>query len=150
MRVLALFFAVTLAACGDFAPDRNLRRHASAEEIVGTWRLLPSSLNVLKKEAQYSPVEISRPHDIVFRSDGSCHFRSADEFSPERAEYFDTEASWKLVHDPPFSDGKRNEVQIIVGVRGITLNLAEVNHRLHLWQFWGDPDGWQFLEYEKT
>ena len=141
MRSLVVFVAVTaLTACGRFAPDRNVRRHVSDNEIVGTWRLLPSSLDVAKKDAGYSPTEASRPHDIVFRADGSCHFRSIDESPPTRTEYLDTEGTWKLAHYPPFSDAKPNEVQIAIGVRGSKLNLDEVKHRLHLWQYWGDPD----------
>jgi hypothetical protein len=141
---------MALAACGRFAPDRHLRRRVSENEVVGTWRLLPSSLDTVQKDAGYRPAEASRPHDIVFRADGTCHFRSIDEAPPTRTEYFDTEGTWKLVHYPPFSDGKPNEVQITVDIRGINFNLAEVKHRLHLWQFWGDPDEWLFLEYEKT
>jgi hypothetical protein len=151
MRGFVVIIAIAaLAACGRFAPDRNLKRHVSENDIVGTWRLLPKSLDVVKKDAGYSPAE-GTPHDIIFRADGSCHFRSIDEGGPVRAEYFDTEGTWKLVHHPAFGgESKENEVQIVIGVSGINFNLAEEKRRLHLWQFWGDPDEWQFLEYEKV
>lgn len=92
-----------------------------------------------------------RPHEIVFRADGTCRFRSIDEWGPARVEYLDTEGTWKLVHYPPFGgETKANEIQIAIAMRGVNFNLADEKHRLHLWQYWGDPDEWLFLDYEKN
>jgi hypothetical protein len=40
-------------------------------------------------------------------------------------------------------------VLIRIKDRGISLYVTEEKERLVLWDFWGDPDEWELLRYEK-
>jgi hypothetical protein len=147
--LVAIVLLVLASACGRyFPPDIHLPRYATAEEIVGTWNLAEHTLRIAKRDG-YVPSE-STPHQIVFRTDGTCDFQSITEFG-HKAEYRDSRGSWKLEHDTgmPREKKKKNEVVIRIKDRGISLYLTEEKGRLVLWDFWGDPDEWELLRYEK-
>jgi len=138
-----------LVACGRyFAPDINLRRYATEKEIVGSWRLIPQTLEIAKRDG-YAPAA-TKLHEIIFHEDGTCDFHSLTEFG-SKAAYLDARGSWKLEHDTgmPSETKKKNEVSIRIKDRGISLYLTDEKDRLLLWNFWGDPDSWEFIKYEK-
>jgi len=144
---LALLATTLLAACGRyFAPNINLDRYATDKEIVGRWGLVPQTLMIAKRDG-YAPAA-STPHEIIFHEDGTGDFRSIVGFAG-KTDYRDARGSWKLEHD--ISTGsekkKKNQVMIRIGDFGIRLNLTEENSHLLLWDFWGDPDQWEFIKY---
>ena len=63
---------------------------------------------------------------------------------------------WKLEHDTTGGSNikKKNTIQIDLAIANGThtryLNFAKENETLVLWQFYGDPDSWEFMEYKKT
>ena len=147
--VPAILAAMLLAACGRyFAPDINLERYATEKEIVGSWSLVSRTLEIASRDG-YAPAA-GTPHEISFREDGTCVFRSITEFG-QKADYLDARGSWKLEHDTgmPSEKKRKNEVSIRIKDREISLYLTEEKGQLLLWEFWGDPDSWEFIKYER-
>jgi hypothetical protein len=148
--LLAVVLLLIASACGRyFPPDIHLPRYAAAEEIVGTWNLAARTLGIAKRDG-YVALEAT-PHQIAFRADGTCDFSSITEFG-RKVEYRSSRGSWKLEHDTgmPGEKRKKNEVVIRIKDRGISLYITEEKGRLFLWDFWGDPDEWELLRYEKS
>ena len=64
--------------------------------------------------------------------------------------------TWVLVHDKPglFDGRKANELRMTLDLAGKTLsthlNIARENNELILWDYFSDPDLWQFLEYKRV
>jgi len=98
VSIALLVVAVSvLAGCGRyFTPNINLDRYATKEEIVGTWQLLPSTLQLATRDG-YKPLQ-SSVHKIEFRADGTCTFESITEWA-EKATYLSTQGTWTLEHD---------------------------------------------------
>ncbi len=152
LRVLSGFFVCALlAACGRyFAPDINLDRYATEQEITGRWVLTAASLAVAQRDGYQSRAGTS--HEIFLRADGTCDFRSLQESGQiHNTVYLEVHVTWKLKHDTPMSERakRKNEIFITVGRQGISLYLTEEKGGLHLWDHWGDPDAWEFLKYER-
>jgi hypothetical protein len=105
--VLVIAFVVLGSACGRyFPPDIHLPRYATVEEIIGTWNLAAHTLGIAKRDGYVAPE--STPHQIVFRADGTCDFRSITEFG-HKVEYRDALGSWKLEHDTGMPSEKEKE-----------------------------------------
>jgi hypothetical protein len=138
-----------LWSCGP--PDIRIKRAVTAGELVGTWRLDPGS-SALAADGDgddYRP-DPGKPHEIVFRADGTCRYRSVLQM-PTR--YVDAEGEWKI--SATSDDPKGCEVEVELGnVSGATylfsLDLREDSGCLVLWEFWSDPDLWNFLDYRKA
>jgi polyferredoxin len=151
-RLIAALLAIPLlAACGRyFRPDINLDRYASDREIVGRWTLRTSSIEVLKRFGYLPPA--GKPHELVFHLNGECEYRSAREVAFNRREYCEAQVVWMLQHDAvTWSDKKRkNEVIISFAKDSECLMLQESKGRIVLWSTLGDPDSWEFMEYDKA
>ena len=151
--VTVIVSTVMLAACGTYfgpdIPDINLERYVTEGEVVGRWSLIPQTLEIAKRDG-YAPA-VATTHEITFREGGSCDFRSIVEFG-KTATYFNTPCSWELKHDGSAFNKKKikNTVFIQIKDRGIQLGLTEESGRLLLWDYWGDPDSWEFIKYEKS
>ena len=77
--LLAIVLLALASACGRyFPPDIHLPRHATPEEIVGTWNFAEHTLGIAKRDGYVARESTS--HQIVFRSDGTCDFKSITEF----------------------------------------------------------------------
>ncbi|WAC20757.1 hypothetical protein OVA24_05095 [Luteolibacter sp. SL250] len=143
--------AAAICGCGRyFAPDINLERHATEEEIEGRWMLAPTTLDLARRDG-YRP-ETGYLHEIVFHENGTCDFRSIIPNIGGVATYHDLRGRWELRHDAKTSGGKtiKNEVSIEAGQYSLRLGVTEEDKTLCLWEFWGDPDSWEFLKYQKT
>lgn len=138
-----------LPSCG--LPDIRIKRKVATSELVGTWVLDPKSSAMAKDHDgdTYVPAT-GQPHTIVFNADGTCHYRSVLQM-PTR--YVDASGDWSIV--TPTDNPKGCEVKIILnsastGTTQFSLDLKEESGHLILWQFWSDPDLWNFLEYKRT
>ena len=146
---LLLGATLTLAGCGRyFTPNINLDRYATKEEVVGTWQLLPSTLQLATRDG-YKPPK-SLVHEIEFRADGTCTFKSITEWA-QKATYMDACGTWKLQHDTERKGERKrkNELKLSVGPEGLEFYLTEEDGKVLLWYWWGDPDSWEFIKYEK-
>ena len=141
--LLVTSFAITaFAGCGSYlAPDRHVSRTITELELVGTWSLTTESLGYLTREG-YHPEEAN--HRFELHADGSVIFKSVcdtSEFS-----YLDGTGIWTI------KNGNRLELEIVANDRRYYLEfgIGEKRGRLLLWQFYGDPDMWEFLEYTSS
>lgn len=138
-----------LAGCGRyFAPDIRLKRQVAANEITGTWVLRGDSLTIAKRD-QFHPYheQPGRMHEIELRPDGTCHFRSITQMPTD---YLDCEGEWQLGHSS--KDTNIPELDLLLkkgGGYGFSLDFTEEDSHLVVWQYWGDPDSWEFLKYDK-
>jgi hypothetical protein len=69
------------------------------------------------------------------------------------ARYVDASGEWKIV--TPADNPKGCQVKMILNGGGtgtieFSLDLKEESGQLVLWEFWSDPDLWNFLEYKRT
>jgi hypothetical protein len=146
---LLVVAASVLAGCGRyFTPNINLDRYATKEEIVGTWRLLPSTLQLATRDG-YKPSE-TLVHELEFRADGSCTFESITEWA-QKATYLSMQGTWTLEHDTERKGERKrkNELKLTLGSQGLEFYLTEEDGKVLLWYWWGDPDSWEFIKYEK-
>ena len=149
-RTVTIILSILLvAACGSpFEPEISLDRYATEKEIIGRWMLIPQTLEIMKRDGN-APTS-AMTYEIIFRKDGTCDFRSIVAFW-KTAKYFNGHCSWKLLHDSGKRNKKviKNRVYLQVKDNSIWFYLTEENGRILLWDFWGDPDDWELIKYEK-
>ena len=132
-------------------PDIRINREVAEKEIVGTWRLDPGSTALASNDfgGDYVP-DASQPNTIVFNPDGTCRYRSVSQM-PTR--HIDESGEWSIV--PTSDKPERYEIKMTLkmeggGTSGFDIGIRERSGELVLWQFWGDPDSWHFLEYRRS
>jgi hypothetical protein len=149
MRILSLFAIATLfVSCGRyFAPDRHLKRHVQESELVGEWNLRSSSLEILARDG-YVQKSSSR-HTLAIREDGSLTFVSAYPDS-DGIQHITAKGRWGLQHH----DDRTTTLEISMRFGGSdhieAFSFADEDGRIVLWQTYGDPDMWEFVEYTKN
>ena len=138
---------LVVTGCGSYCPpNRHIRDRVDDSAVVGTWHLTEESLRNLERDGfRRDP---SHLYTITFKADHTCQFAS---FSQYVDTYIAAPCAWRLEHD--VNDGSRpNQLQIEIQSQtphGDSLNFAREDGVLILWQYYSDPDLWQFLEYKK-
>ena len=149
---LTLFAFLLLAGCRPayFAKDIRLQRKVEMSEVIGTWKLRGDSLERAKSEGEregFAPAP-GQTYQIQFRADGTCHFSSLTQMPLKYADY---EGTWRLDFQ---KDGHRPNELTLTLKRGagyvFTLEFTEEVGHLVIWEYLGDPDEWQFLNYDKS
>ncbi len=128
------------AGCGYFMPDRNLAEKVEEHDLAGTWtRLSPNAQQIAKYKLIPEP-----PASLTLNEGGICQPGT------------DTFCAWRVKHDLPGHNGSTlpNQVSVelrTVGMRPQTWNfgVGKEAGKLRLWEFLGDPDQWEFVEYEQ-
>ncbi len=152
---MKLSYAITCATtllCGCWVwfppPDIRLKRPVEPNEVIGCWELMESSLNtVTNAHFTFDPYIIKgKPeHKIVFNSDGTCIYQSLMQMPTK---YVNTNGTWKITQDS--KEPKISKLEIIHHKQiYFSLDFMEKEKELIIWEFWGDPDDWQFLKYKK-
>ena len=143
-RVGLLFLSLLVSGCGSYcAPNRHIRDRVSDSAVVGTWRLTEDSLrNAVRDGFRREP---SHRYTISFNPDHTCDFASLDLF---QSSYISGPCTWRLEHDV---DGGARANRLRIDVRPparefLELDFAREDGVLILWQYYSDPDLWQFLE----
>ena len=122
----------------------------SSKMLIGAWRISGASLEKLRRSgyAKAAPDD----HQLLLRSDGSCHFKSYRMYvAPDLADQKWVEGTWRVV-----SARRLSGLLSAIGARGsiLTLDLQEQpnssysvqlyfareGHQFELWNFLGDPD----------
>lgn len=140
-----------LFGCGRyFTPNINLDRYATLQEIVGTWTLRPDTLLLAQRDG-YKPSS-NAVHQIEFEQDGSCAFRSIINTGLTDSLYLVARGRWRLEHDTHRKDERerKNELFLELDKQEFKFLLTEEDGRILLWDFWGDPDSWEFIKYERS
>ena len=159
------FLGTVLLCCGLLAlsPVRSLKRKVERKEVIGKWILTGASLR-LAIRGGYMPGD-GEEHSLVLDPDGTCVISFIYcSFWDEELDYHGAcRGRWKLHHNTNANTNvrRRNALELEVGMketkRGrrrnfnlyIWLDFAEEDGVLRLWDFWGDSDNYEFMEYEK-
>lgn len=148
--LLVLLVGALLTSCG--LPNRNLNETLSEKDVIGTWKLTQDSLRLLTRDKFRS--DPSHLYTITFRLDGTCTFASvSDEF--QGGTYTVVDGTWRLEHDTTGDSNlrKRNAIQMKLRPKSDHtveryLNFdRDKRKQLILWNYYGDPDQWEFIEY---
>lgn len=145
-----MFFLNNLA--GALTPPPDLRRYVTQDELVGVWIHTASTERLIARDKPSG----TRPLkcQLTLRSDGTCDFDSVYGLYYSLA-YRKSTGSWKLEHDTDGNSNRRRKNAIAFDMESpefagnMYLNLKEKNGKLILWEWHGDPDSWEFIEYVK-
>ena len=148
---LSLLLCLTLTGCGAyFAPDRNAKEALADKDVIGTWSMSTNSLALLVRDG-FRPAATNR-YSITFSADGTCSFQSVESFASQHR-YVSVSGTWKLEHDTQGSSNikKVNALRLELLFDGVDhiqyWNFAREHGVLILWNYHGDPDQWEFVEY---
>ena len=144
--LLAILGIVWFAAPGDNSVDEDPIR---AEELYGIWTLNRSTLDrgfgtaILKIEKAESA-----EHTIEIRNDGTCTYSTLTFFHPGGT-YLRSEGTWLLKKDLKALVGETWYVEFDLNAHRAHFYLKRKNGRIIMYDFFGDPDLQQFVEFER-
>jgi hypothetical protein len=145
-----MFFLNNLT--GALTPTLDMKRYVTQDELVGVWIHTSGTERIIAQDKP-SGVKPSKCHIILYQ-DGTCEFDSVyDNFSS--LEYFKFSNRWTLEHDTMGNSNirKKNAISFDINERGFAgkmyLNLKEEDGKLILWEWYGDPDSGEMIEYKK-
>jgi hypothetical protein len=145
-----MFFINNLA--GALTPIPDMNRYVTQEDLIGVWIHTPSTERII---ARYKPsgTRPTKCHLALYR-DGTCDFDSVygryDSFA-----YRKTSGNWILEHDTEGNSNIRKKNAIAFDMKSrefagnMYLNITEKKGKLILWEWHGDPDSREFIEYMK-
>jgi len=151
-------------------PDRHAKREITQSELVGNWVTTQNSLNSLIQEG-YSRYTKKQDHYLALFDDGTCKFCTYSSIPPsptiqEEEKYYIslTDATWKITETSTIV-GHSSEMVPAVEIEkverkqspeGLNINkitvrffIAEENRRIVLWNYIGDPDYTQYMDFVK-
>jgi hypothetical protein len=128
-------------------PDRRLKRHVQESELVGEWNLRSSSIEILARDGYVQ--KSSSKHTLAIREDGSMTFISAYPDSDE-IHHITAEGRWGLQHNDDGTTALEISMRFGGSDHSEAFSFAEEDGRIVLWQSYGDPDMWEFIEYTKN
>ena len=154
LATLIVTLGVLVGGCGSyFAPDRNISDRLDDAAVLGTWYLSARSLALLERDGFRRGTD--HRYTVTLNPDRSCAFDSVlDE--AKGGSHVTTACTWRLEHDTRGDSNiqKANALRIqfeLNGVRqGHYLNFARERSTLILWNYYGDPDAWEFIEYSRS
>jgi hypothetical protein len=139
-----------LMGCG--LPDRHAARKITTAEVVGTWQMTTASRQLLKRDG-YAELP-GQTYTITFNPEGTVKFASVlDHF--KGGTNIECGGRWNLYHEKTIGNEivRANALDLHLnradGPYTRTLSFAEEGGKLRLWSFYGDPDSWEFIEYER-
>ena len=159
LRPILVALAILCSGCPRplWLPDRNLREYVHEQEVIGIWNLSAESLDLLTRDGfKTNP---SHQYRIQFLPDGVCAFQSVVDIVGDTdviREYYDVKGKWKLEHDTTGNSNikKKNTLRMALtlpdGEYSYYLNFDKQDGTLVLWDFYGDPDSWEFMEYKRA
>lgn len=151
MKLLFLFWLTVVTTCsvgcGFGMPDRNVSRTIEPSELIGKWKLTGESLAHLIADGY---TDEGLECTIVFRADSTAKFFSINDLlSPPLHQ--DKSGFWEIGPGAvngetrvTISDRRRSEFGFV------SFGFTEDRGKLRLWNFRGDPDMWEFIEYTKV
>lgn len=155
-RIPALLLLATLCSgCPRplWLPDRNLKSRLERGDIIGKWALTSNSLALLTRDG-FTPDEHSA-YTIDFRTDGTLAYQSVLA-GFHTGTYLNIQGAWELQHDTTDHSNIRSKNAIDMtlttpeGTQSRGLMFDTDRHGLILWEYYGDPDSWEFMEYRKA
>lgn len=145
-RAIAFLCPLLLAGC--FLPDIRLKRDVAPSEIVGLWTLTEDSLRDIRTDRDAAPATgLHVDYQIEIYADGTLRYRSVLQM-PTR--HVKSPGRWAL--HPLLNRKTGNNLRILLDVDGgysFSLDFTEEKGRLLLWEYFGDPDSFRLVTYEK-
>lgn len=140
------------------SPNRYLNRNVSNSELTGIWKVSDSTLKNLKKEG-YKKYVNKDDHQLILKNDMTCEI-SAFSYIPnfptpqdEKQYYINKQHGiWKIIRTKEFSGENNNKDIQMVEIEngfGIRFFLAEIDKKLILWNYIGDPDYLKYYDFIK-
>lgn len=149
LHQIGLLGLLLLTSCG--LPDTRLKRQVAESEVVGTWELDPaSSALALDHDGDDYAMEPGKPHTIVFNADGTCRYRSVLQM-PTR--HVDATGTWRITPTPDDPSGCTVDLELKTedgATTSFSLDFREEHDELIIWEYWSDPDLWNFLDYRRA
>ena len=151
---VALVLGVLSGGCGGyFAPDRNISDRIEESAVLGAWRLTARSLELLKRDGLKA--DASHKYLLTLNLDHTCEFASVLDSLSEPT-YEAVPCRWTLEHNTRGDSNvwKANALRLELERAGVDytlyLNFSREQDRLVLWNYLGDPDLWEFIEYSRA
>ena len=143
-----------LACRACWLPDRNLGRRVADDEVTGTWHMTAASRALLARDGAVLDPDV--PLSMTFADDGAARLATVSPNPPHVA--LVVEGRWTLGHDVSRSSSADvpNLLRLSYGEDDSSVTVledwgfVEMDGHLHLWQFLGDPDSWEFVEYVRA
>ena len=123
------------------------------KDVIGAWKMSIESVAPLVRDGFHS--EPTNECRIIFNPDGTCLFQSVYSFARQHR-YLAVIGSWRLEHDTNGDSNikKKNALRLELLIEGANhlshLNFAREDGVLVLWNYHGDPDQWEFVEYRRN
>ena len=152
LKIILILSCAILFGCDRSLPDRSLKEYVSETDVVGKWKLTPESLALLTQFGFKEKPE--HKYSIVFHPDGTCEYHTVVGYFEDIA-YYEVAGSWELEKDTMGNSNyiKKNALRIEISTPNMDytryLNFDKKEGQIILWNYYGDPDSWEFLEYEK-
>ena len=134
-------------------PNRNLKSRVEQTDIVGKWILTTNSIGLLKRDG--FKVNEHSVYTIDFRTDGTLVYQSVLA-GFNTGTYQNVQGMWTLQHDTKIQSNTRSKNAIDMtlktseGTHSLCLLFDKDKHGLILWEYYGDPDSGEFMEYRKA
>jgi hypothetical protein len=142
--LIALVTVTLLAGClPDYFPRRKLRL-SSQEQLAGRWQLTRDSATMMDRYLMRTP----KASFIDLTADGRCDLH---DFVSEE-DLYSGAGSWKTEDESDYGSKRKFSVLHItrLGEKGFfSLYFAKRHGKIIMWQYHGDPDGRQYIEYER-
>ena len=136
--------AALLAGClPDYFPRRKLKL-SSQEQLAGRWQLTRDSLKMMDRYLMRTP----QASFIELAADGRCDLH---DFVAGEDPYSGT-GTWKIEEKSDYRSKRRFSVLRITRLRekGVfSFYFTKRHGKIILWQYHGDPDGREYVEYER-
>lgn len=149
MKSLVALLILFLAGCHSPLPDIRIKRTVAKNEVIGTW-VLDSNCSAVGQHNtidRYIP-DPAKPHQIILHANGTCQFLSVIENISGPHPYRLLNGTWKLETDKENPSGSR--LSLNLGRLWTDYEFREEKGTLILWQYWGDPDSCNFIEYQRA
>ena len=138
-----------ITTCGQtFGTFRDADELLTEQDLIGVWSLRESSVELLKRNGLECSSD--HAHTLVLELDGTCQFESI--YDGMQLVHLSSPATWKLVHDAKACSNvtRKNAIELDIERRLTCLNIDREDGQLILWQYHGDPDAWDFVEYVRA
>lgn len=145
----ALAALLLLQSClPNYFARRPLKEEISKGQVVGRWRLTKESAAMLDL---HGLTVNSRDSTVEFFGEGRCvlqNFVYGDDLITQPG-------TWTIEHDVAEGGGsfKKNELRIAIISSGkpriCFLDFGRERNRFLLWRYHGDPDGRNYVDYER-
>jgi hypothetical protein len=146
--LLALFGIC--ASCGQLIPppNRHLKQAVTEAEMLGQWSLISNSLALLKRDGITIPTKTN--YGFTLESNSVLRFESIWDAAGGH-QWLDVSGTWKLEHGDGSIGNPKNELVLRLNVKGkdwvFSLYFDRKKEGIILWNYHGDPDGLEYLEY---